>query len=421
VQRIGGDTADVAEAARQRAPERVHREPGVVWMRSIPLDEVDAEGRGVCRFELDVPRFRGTLTWVAVTVDGDRYGCTQATTLLSGDLPLHAALPRFVAPGDRVLVPVQIENPTEAPLEVELGFFLEGPVEAVRDLGAEPLAATGAAETAGALLPWRAADPRSDDPRFHAWALRGLVEASAAAGEQGLFGAGLDTPGVSVVTLAPGESARRWFQLELGAGSGRVQGEIAVRGTFSDGRPVQEVFEVDVPVRSGRPLVVTSAVRALAAGEARDFDLARELGFEPTSQDLGDVRVQVSSSFDLGLEPLRRYVLDYPYGCVEQTSSRIWGLLALDDGRSTARFDDGVVDNIEDVSDAIRARVQAGIARLWSMQRPNGGFAYWPRSKRRSRSGRPSSWRSCSPPARTQGTTSRRPLRTAPQRTWKRR
>jgi uncharacterized protein YfaS (alpha-2-macroglobulin family) len=66
-----------------------------------------------------------------------------------------------------------------------------------------------------------------------------------------------------------------------------------------------------------------------------------------------------------------RYLLEYPHGCVEQTTSRTLPLLAARD--IAPRI--GMVE----VKDAdLRAKIKAGIDRLATMRTTGGGLAYWP-------------------------------------------
>ena len=70
-----------------------------------------------------------------------------------------------------------------------------------------------------------------------------------------------------------------------------------------------------------------------------------------------------------------RYLLKYPYGCVEQTSSGVLGLAAL-----RGVIADGLVPGITFAeTDAYLAK---GISRILAMQLDNGGFAYWPGSQK---------------------------------------
>lgn len=74
--------------------------------------------------------------------------------------------------------------------------------------------------------------------------------------------------------------------------------------------------------------------------------------------------VQVSGSVD--------YLLHYPYGCVEQTTSSLIPWCSIQQLR-------GVVPAFASQSDEhVKSALQAGVDRLLSMQLPDGSFSYWP-------------------------------------------
>ena len=87
----------------------------------------------------------------------------------------------------------------------------------------------------------------------------------------------------------------------------------------------------------------------------------------------GEVRavLTVSGSPFLRMAPGVRYLLHYPYGCVEQTSSGTIPLAAL---RELIR--QGVLPGIslEETDKFLRG----GVERLLKMQLPDGSFSYWP-------------------------------------------
>ncbi|MEK6627714.1 MAG: MG2 domain-containing protein [Bdellovibrionota bacterium] len=65
------------------------------------------------------------------------------------------------------------------------------------------------------------------------------------------------------------------------------------------------------------------------------------------------------------------YLLHYPYGCIEQTTSTTLPLLAIED---LLKF----VDTKSKKARNVKEMVNRGIARVLSMQTGSGGFGYWP-------------------------------------------
>jgi len=65
------------------------------------------------------------------------------------------------------------------------------------------------------------------------------------------------------------------------------------------------------------------------------------------------------------------YLLSYPYGCVEQTSSGVLGLAAI-----KGLIQEGHIQGIDPA--AVDRFLNSGIDRLFNMQTAEGGFAYWP-------------------------------------------
>jgi len=82
--------------------------------------------------------------------------------------------------------------------------------------------------------------------------------------------------------------------------------------------------------------------------------------------------------FELSRSPLAEagesidYLLGYPHGCLEQTTSALIPWLAIDSLRHIAP------KLASNTPDQTRAVIQAGADRLLSMQRPDGSFSYWP-------------------------------------------
>ncbi len=125
---------------------------------------------------------------------------------------------------------------------------------------------------------------------------------------------------------------------------------------------------VDLPVRPAVPYRRDAAFGTLT-------DKTGQL--VPTASDL--VPGTITRSVTMGQLPLSsfagklEYLLRYPYGCAEQTTSKAFPLIRFEP--LAAAFDPQLIDER-----GAPFMVQSAIMRLASMQTDNGGFAYWPGS-----------------------------------------
>lgn len=203
-------------------------------------------------------------------------------------------------------------------------------------------------------------------------------------GDKAFFGSvvtsQLKVPGTAIVTMRSldpdvlrivGES-RRVVQVGAGASSevrfdvvasavGRARVQTTVRlGNESD------AFEDSIPVE-----VTVSPESVAAYGEAAPDSkqpFAMPAGIVPG---VGGLHLEVASTALVGLGEGARYVVEYPYGCVEQRASRAF-VLAVASDLGEAFHLPGI-----DVKD-LRPRVQASLKELEKFQCPSGGFAFWP-------------------------------------------
>jgi len=124
--------------------------------------------------------------------------------------------------------------------------------------------------------------------------------------------------------------------------------------------------DVDVPLRPASPLVTE-----VGAGRIDD-DGKESFKIDPDWIE-GTTRLQISlSPFAMvSFGHSLRFLLRYPHGCVEQTTSRIFPLLYFSDIARVAEpslFKDRSADYF----------IREGITKLRSMQMGNGAFSYWP-------------------------------------------
>ncbi|ACE85884.1 alpha-2-macroglobulin family protein [Cellvibrio japonicus] len=138
------------------------------------------------------------------------------------------------------------------------------------------------------------------------------------------------------------------------------KGRIKVSAQAGNERAEQEIY---IDSRSPNSPGTRWESKLLAPGETWESPL-RAHGMPGTNQ----AHVEISTLPALNLDQRLEYLVQYPHGCLEQTTSavfpqlRLHKLLALDDAQKTE----------------IDRNIAAGIKRLAQFQHASGGFTYWP-------------------------------------------
>jgi len=122
-------------------------------------------------------------------------------------------------------------------------------------------------------------------------------------------------------------------------------------------------YDVELNVRTPNPPVTRILEKDLAAGEA--WNIAYQaVGISGTNKNT----LEIASIPPLNLGKRLDYLIDYPHGCVEQTTS--------------AAFPQLYLSQLLDLSPRQKAEsernIKATIARLNGFQIPGGGLSYWP-------------------------------------------
>ncbi len=161
--------------------------------------------------------------------------------------------------------------------------------------------------------------------------------------------------------------------------------KLNVTGQAKSPGPVKALFEgvfqnkkdaVELPLQVNSGLVrdTTSTFGSFTgAGDARLSLPAYLTGPQLQKVNREEVRavVTLAGSPFVRLSAPILYLLHYPYGCVEQTSSGVLGLAAL---RGAVK--DGHVAGVDPA--AVDRFLKVGIDRLYTLQTSEGGFCYWP-------------------------------------------
>lgn len=151
------------------------------------------------------------------------------------------------------------------------------------------------------------------------------------------------------------------FDLAVKSETGVAKIEVtASSGSYSS----TDVIEIDV--RNPNVPVTKVAATMVEAGKTWTQAVAKD-GIAGTNTAV----LEVSSLPPINLGQRLKYLLQYPYGCIEQTTSSVFPQLYLD----------LVKEQNETEKARVQRNVKAGIERLKLFQRNDGGFAYWPGSE----------------------------------------
>ncbi|MDR1179648.1 MAG: alpha-2-macroglobulin [Spirochaetales bacterium] len=160
-----------------------------------------------------------------------------------------------------------------------------------------------------------------------------------------------------VVFEAAGEKTSG-FRIKAG-----LPGKVKVTITASSPGLKDAVHTTELDVRS-TAIPVSKAITQLLPENGK-WDTVLEL---PGMAGTNSAVLELSRMPPLGLEKRLSWLMRYPHGCVEQTTSAVFPQLYLDKALSLR----------QDELALIRMNVAAGIDRLAGFQNYTGGFSYWP-------------------------------------------
>lgn len=323
----GGDTATTREAELRKrlSTGSIRRiKPISLWSGFV---KTDGNGRGTVQFK--IPQFNGTLRLMAVAFAGGDYGGTEAYLTVREPIVLTPTFPRFLAGGDKIRVPVTLFNGTGAEGEFTVELQASGDVRLLSASDANPIETTppgDSEELLRTLETENTVDKLSIDQRVDA-----------------------------------GTEAHLFFDVLVQDAIGEANFNLSARGNTQTTQ-----LDVKIPLRSVAPPVTKTGQGVVRAGEPIDFIFPSNL-------------IPDSSEFSLTLSPFPnirfadslRYLIRYPYGCLEQTTSRVFPLLYFSD---LARS----VEPMLASEDSVDYYITSGITKIESMLKSDDRFAYWP-------------------------------------------
>lgn len=306
--RTGGGD-DWEEEAGEHGPSG---RPQVIRPVSLWSGVVEVQN-GKAEIALEVPRYTGSLKVMVHAFTPSRAGFAQTEVLVRDPLVLQATLPRFLSAGDTADIPVFVTNMTGGAGEVQIRL----------DVDEAPQGGKLSVEQVGGML------------EVEGGLTRSLSLAAGAAGKVSFPVRALREAGVATVRV----------EASLGAVKSMDEGLIVFR---PKGELTRQVRRISLQ-QGDNPIVLN--------------------GWVPTSE---STTIWVTTNpYGESFSHLR-YLVRYPYGCIEQTTSSTRPLLYL--GSLVEMLDPEKVAQNGSVEDMAKS----GINRLLSMQTSDGGFAYWP-------------------------------------------
>jgi uncharacterized protein YfaS (alpha-2-macroglobulin family) len=310
---VGGGDGDWGSKANQT---RRDFNPCAGWQ---PALKTDAAGKFAATFKMPdtLTRYRV----IAIVHHGEgRFGRAQENLVVKKPLMVEPQAPRFASEGDKLDIRALVQNGSEYTGTWKITFTPNPPAS-------DPIAKLAGAESEKTLT---------------------------------LAPGGSATVIFPVVFGNTGEAVFSWKAEPVSLEGVSMTPVIALK--HSD--RVEARFQVHYPV----PLLRQTKLVKLNGG---DTDLLDKLDPQLING-RGNVELEFSRSLLLEAAGSVDYLLHYPYGCVEQTTSSMMPWLAVDQLR------DVVPSFAKYKPEDVRKALQSGADRLLSMQTTNGGFSYWP-------------------------------------------
>ncbi len=297
--------------------------------------ETDAQGHAQATLELpdNLTTFR--ILAVALT-DADRFGSAESHVRVSLPLLVLPALPRFARSGDA---------------------FEAGVVVNAKGLGAPASEVKVSADLSGAVA---------------------LAK---------------DQPAEQTVTIEEGVAREVRFKLvATGNGLAKLTFHASAAGAPGAGGPFSDGVEQQIPVQ-----LPTDLEAVAVYGETAQKSVEGLLSPEGVRPGAGGLKLTLSSSALGGLADGMQQLVQYPYGCVEQLSSKLIPFIAVREVSRVFGVDPGQNVSSSQAADAMNRMmswiterddaptasdpdkvVVETIHKIQDLQLPSGGFRYWP-------------------------------------------
>jgi len=137
-------------------------------------------------------------------------------------------------------------------------------------------------------------------------------------------------------------------------------GKITLKARYKGGE-INKKTEIDI--RPSSPRIFETKYKSCKPGDRTSFKIP-DKGLPGTNEAM----IKISKLENLNLGHRLKWLMKYPYGCLEQTTSSVFPQIYLKNFMKTDKKD------LEEINN----NINSGIKRLRKFQTKSGGFSYWP-------------------------------------------
>ncbi|SFZ90422.1 hypothetical protein SAMN05428642_101927 [Flaviramulus basaltis] len=159
------------------------------------------------------------------------------------------------------------------------------------------------------------------------------------------------------LSFAKPDEQMAYFELDVSKTKGINTIEV-----IASGNGEKSTYKVELDVMNPNPITSKALDKTLEANATESLDFST-FGVVGTNSATLEFSTMPPMDFSRRLQ----YLIQYPHGCLEQTTSCVFPQLYLND----------IFDLTFDKKQEIQKNIENGIKRLGHFQRPNGGMSYW--------------------------------------------
>jgi uncharacterized protein YfaS (alpha-2-macroglobulin family) len=160
-----------------------------------------------------------------------------------------------------------------------------------------------------------------------------------------------------ILTFAKPDEQMVYFELDISQAKGINTVEV-----IASGHGEKSSYQVELDVINPNPYSSKATAFVLEGATSQTINF-ETFGVDGTNS----AQVEFSTLPPMDFTGRMQYLIRYPHGCVEQTTSGVFPQLYLSD----------IFDLTFDKKKAIEDNIKSGIKKLAHFQRPNGGLSYW--------------------------------------------